>query len=335
MAQRMQQRRGTAAAWTSANPVLLEGEIGLETDTMNYKIGDGITAWNTLSYKGLQPTMEGITYDAVPTDPSTPAAGHMQSYAFSSAGRLLPKIKGPSGLDTFMQTALFGNGIHFILPGSGTALTALGGPSMASVGTISHPVLTTSNLVTQTCRFVCTSAATANSVADLRTSLHRIWRGNSSGLGGFYHRTRFSVETAVTNQRLYVGLLNTTAALSTTQAPSALTNAIGMGYDSGDPNMYIIHNDGTGTATKIDLGSNFPTNDNSVMFDFNLFCPPNETFVNYSVKNLKTGHVVEGTITTDLPAESTFLCWRGYMNNGGTAAAVVLGISRMYIETDY
>jgi hypothetical protein len=41
-------RRGTAAAWAAANPVLTAGEIGFETDTGWNKIGDGVTDWNTL-----------------------------------------------------------------------------------------------------------------------------------------------------------------------------------------------------------------------------------------------------------------------------------------------
>ncbi len=43
-------RRGTAAEWTSADPILLVGEPGYETDTGNLKVGDGSTAWTGLSY---------------------------------------------------------------------------------------------------------------------------------------------------------------------------------------------------------------------------------------------------------------------------------------------
>jgi len=46
----MQQRRDTAANWTSNNPTLLNGEIGYETDTGYLKIGDGSTAWTSLGY---------------------------------------------------------------------------------------------------------------------------------------------------------------------------------------------------------------------------------------------------------------------------------------------
>ena len=50
MATRMQQRRGTAAQWTTANPILAAGEIGFETDNNKFKIGDGVNHWDDLSY---------------------------------------------------------------------------------------------------------------------------------------------------------------------------------------------------------------------------------------------------------------------------------------------
>lgn len=50
MADRVLQRRDTSANWSSANPILAEGEMGIVTDTKGYKIGDGSTAWNDLEY---------------------------------------------------------------------------------------------------------------------------------------------------------------------------------------------------------------------------------------------------------------------------------------------
>jgi hypothetical protein len=50
MATRMQQRRGTASQWTTANPILAAGEIGFEIDTNKFKIGDGINHWDDLDY---------------------------------------------------------------------------------------------------------------------------------------------------------------------------------------------------------------------------------------------------------------------------------------------
>lgn len=50
MADRIQFRRDTKERWASINPILMEGEIGLETDTQHQKIGDGVNAWNNLEY---------------------------------------------------------------------------------------------------------------------------------------------------------------------------------------------------------------------------------------------------------------------------------------------
>jgi len=47
---RIQNRRGTASEWTSADPTLASGEVGVETDTGKFKMGDGSTAWSSLSY---------------------------------------------------------------------------------------------------------------------------------------------------------------------------------------------------------------------------------------------------------------------------------------------
>ena len=69
MSQQIKLRRDTATNWTSANPVLGQGEIGIENDhlgesvgsgpswlnngAMRMKVGDGVTPWNTLPYSVL------------------------------------------------------------------------------------------------------------------------------------------------------------------------------------------------------------------------------------------------------------------------------------------
>lgn len=46
----MQQKRGTSSRWTSENPILLDGELGVETDTNKMKIGNGTSHWLDLDY---------------------------------------------------------------------------------------------------------------------------------------------------------------------------------------------------------------------------------------------------------------------------------------------
>lgn len=61
MSNRIQFRRDTKARWAEINPVLMEGEVGLEVDTQNIKMGDGTHAWNDLEY--------GVGYSNVTSEP--------------------------------------------------------------------------------------------------------------------------------------------------------------------------------------------------------------------------------------------------------------------------
>jgi hypothetical protein len=56
MAINIQFRRGTASEWIAANPTLAVAELGVETDTAKFKLGDGATAWTSLGYGGIQGT---------------------------------------------------------------------------------------------------------------------------------------------------------------------------------------------------------------------------------------------------------------------------------------
>ena len=68
---KMAQRRDTAANWTSANPTLLAGEIGIESDTNKIKLGTGSTAWTSLSYT---PWSQVSAYPLVNADIASAAA---------------------------------------------------------------------------------------------------------------------------------------------------------------------------------------------------------------------------------------------------------------------
>ena len=52
MAVQIQFRNDTAAAWAAANPILAAGELGLENDTNQQKMGNGVATWSSLPYSG-------------------------------------------------------------------------------------------------------------------------------------------------------------------------------------------------------------------------------------------------------------------------------------------
>lgn len=334
MATQIQHRRGTASEWTAANPVLAEGELGLVTDTGRFKIGDGATAWDSLAYPSNNPTFGVSTYDQI-AEPSAPEAGKLHVYANDAGGRMLPRFKGPSGLDSALQPAIFGNGIYAVFPGTTTAPTTIGGPALTAVGTVSHPVIATTSLRQQMSRFNVLSAATADSVASVRPAFARAWRGDAPGLGGFFFRARFSINSTVTNQRTFFGL-HPNSLIAVTATPSALLNMIGVGNDLGEANLQILTNSNTGSAAKVDLGSSFPSQGVDDVYDLTLFAPPNASVVNWKIQRYGNGAAQAGTLSdvSKLPQTSAFLAPYLYMNNGGATAAVNFDCSRIYLETD-
>lgn len=67
MSVQIQLRRDLAAQWTLINPILAEGEMGLEIDMGRFKVGDGIKTWNMLSYSSGIQGEKGDTGVYVPT----------------------------------------------------------------------------------------------------------------------------------------------------------------------------------------------------------------------------------------------------------------------------
>lgn len=69
----IQLRRGTAASWTSTNPILAAGEAGVESDTGLMKIGNGTNTWTQLNYTNNYPNTNinnqtGTSYTLVALD---------------------------------------------------------------------------------------------------------------------------------------------------------------------------------------------------------------------------------------------------------------------------
>jgi len=93
---------------------------------------------------------------------------------------------------------------------------------------------------------------------------------------------------------------------------NTLTNIIGVGSEMGDANLQVFCNDGSGTASKIDLGSGFPANRTSgaastTIYSVQLYNKPASSSVLYEVTNQETGAVAQGTLTSNLPSNTLLL----------------------------
>lgn len=129
--------------------------------------------------------------------------------------------------------------------------------------------------------------------------------------GGFRFVCSFAISDSGYGSgcRQFYGMAGSTADLTYTDTilVASLQNIIGIGSDALDANLQIFTNDATGTATKIDLGANFPANRTSgsaltTIYQVQIYNPVNSSSVHYRVVNLETDAIAEGTLTTDLPA---------------------------------
>lgn len=128
-------RRGTSTEWASTNPVLGDAEMGVETDTGRFKLGDGTTAWVNLAYKsdrGLPglPGPAGAQGLAGPAGPAGPrgAAGPVSALSIGSVSQ-----------GTIPSATITGTAenpiLNLVLPQGATGAT--GAATSITIGTVS------------------------------------------------------------------------------------------------------------------------------------------------------------------------------------------------------
>ena len=131
MTTRLQQRRDTASNWTSNNPTLAAGEIGYETDTKKFKIGDGSTAWTSLAYAfGAAPA---LTFNAQVGTSYTLAIGDVGALVtLSNTGGITLTVP-PSVFSTgqVIDVQQINTGQVTFAAGSGVTITSTGATAAA------------------------------------------------------------------------------------------------------------------------------------------------------------------------------------------------------------
>lgn len=93
MAVKLQIRRDTAVNWTTANPLISQGEICFEIDTYKVKIGTGLVRWNDLPYFAATPTASAYIVNSTAGNETTKAASvaAMKSYVAAQIAANAPK----------------------------------------------------------------------------------------------------------------------------------------------------------------------------------------------------------------------------------------------------
>lgn len=271
--------------------------------------------------------------------PTTPTANNLKLFTKKISNKILPFWLDADGVTTPVMPHIGRNRVAaWHSAGNDTTITAIDAAALTATGTATAANVATTNLYSSMRRtdYLVTVASTT-AVAGWRSAAALWWRGNAANLGGFHFICRWANATgaATTTNRCFVGLANSTAA-PTDVEPSSQTNIIGVGWDAADANIQIMTN-AASTTTKTDLGASFvvPTVDRSKVYELALYCPPNSNSVFYEFTDLITGSIATGTLTTNLPANTTFLGPRGWMSVGGTSSVIGITLCSMTIETLY
>ena len=330
---------GNDASFAFKTDFSVRALIGLlGNDNFSFKVSpDGSTFFDAIKVDRTNGQVELPQPTVLPglsAAPAPPPTGKASIYARNRAGAPWIDVMRPSGRDFPLQPHFGVNRIANWSPSVAITITTEGLP-ITSVGTVSHPTLTSTNLATSMRRWRLTSAAIIDSVAEQRSIAWACWRGNATGLGGWTFVTRLSMTTLQATGMGFFGLYGSIAALAVNLTLAAVINAVGIGFQRGThANWQLVTNDGTGAPTLTDMGAPFAIATGGVLTLF-IAAPPNGSSVWVRAVNEVTGAVFEQEITADLPANTQFLSPRLYLNTGATAAAVAYDCAGLYLETDY
>lgn len=276
------------------------------------------------------------TSDYTDGTPSAPTNG-VKIFARHRARRI-PAFIGPSGQDSALQPGMFTNRIGLAQSNANSATVSTFGVVTANVTAPTAVPINTGAFYTSLTRARWSTTATAGTGNGLRVNSLANFMSSTANMGGFFMVARWGLAVDSGTTRLFVGMAGTSAALSAAVNPSALTNTIGFGADAGDANLSVIHNDGSGTATKIGLGSSFPVAPVATNFyETRIFAASGGgQSVNWSITRLNDGTFSQFTtpLTTKIPALNTTLTPHTHVANGTTAAVASIDVQSIYIESD-
>jgi hypothetical protein len=214
--------------------------------------------------------------------------------------------------------------------GNSTTIDAIGMLPPTAVGTATARNWANTSTLTRTKRlgYVSASGSTGQLTEAYAAGLQ--FCGGAATDGGIIFQTIFAITdgATVSGARSVFGMVGTASALTNAE-PTALTNVIAVAQVAADTNMRLIWNDGSGTASSIDLGTNFPMTAGN-MYEFGFVWQPGASTVQWSVYKIN-GDVAgaaentffqAGELTSDLPALTQGLAAHAFRTNNATTLAV-------------
>jgi hypothetical protein len=249
----------------------------------------------------------GLTDPVLMTEsatPTAPAAGSARLFNLDRGVFGLPHWLLDNGMSIPLLFAV-GASFRQYRENGNNGTIAVTGCTAASVGTAAVVQPTFASMLTSLFRIRYTTTAAINSSGSARASSEGsgVPRGDTTlGYGGALLHIRFgSSACSEAGTRFFAGFQPGFGIITTTVDPSSLINMAGIGKDAADTNLHFMHNDGSGTATKVDLGITLASL-SGMMLDLYILVA-RQGNVRYGL--LADGVVIEsGEVTTDLPTTS-------------------------------
>jgi len=308
MATRMQQRRGTAAQWTSANPVLNAGEMGWESDTNKFKIGDGTNHWADLDYFsdinstvnpafGTSIVFEGATADSYETtlQVTDPTADRTITLP-DATGTVV--LKDSTDTFTNKSISLGTNTVTSTLAQLNTAVSDADVASLAGTETLTNKTISlASNTVTSTLAQLNTAISDADvaSLAGTETLTNKTLTSPTLTTPALGIATATSINgTTIPETKTLVvttDKLNVLAATSSSELAGIISDETGTGalVFANTPTL-VTPNIGAATGTSLVLSGDLTVNGTTTTI--------NSTTLAVDDKNITLGDVETPTDTT-------------------------------------
>lgn len=261
---------------------------------------------------------------------TNPAAGGLKIYSKNILGGFNVLVcQTPDGQIIPLQPSLFLNKMPvWVGYASGTTAPTVMGATVSASATMGTAAPATTNAWTKHQRKTHTTAATAGSSSGIRQPYTQF----SQSVGGFLAYFKFGQTLTINGEQKFIGMCASTSALA--GDASALVHMIGMGVDAANTggNWYLMHNDGSGVATIIDLGANAARNITDG-YELIIYVANGSNDYYVYIRNIATNTVVyNGVVNTNIPGSSNQMAWKVECRNGAVAAATNLHVAAIYIQ---
>lgn len=266
--------------------------------------------------------------------PAAPDAG-LARFGVSQFSNGKPEVflRGASGRLATLQAALGRRRMGYCQGDGDSTVISKIGMDWSNNGTATIAATSNTSFYTLLRRtdILRTAAATNNCAGNYSTA------AGFSREAGFHFMCRFGCATGqAATTRGFCGLTSIISA-PTDVDPSTIADVLGMGWDTADSSVQIMHRTGSGTTAKesqSSLGFPIPTVDNTDVFEFEMYCAPGDSSVYWKITKMNSGSTNSGVLTSDLPGSTTLLAPRVYMSVAGVSSVIGISFMSLCIETE-